>query len=380
MKLKPKITIADHFSDLEDPRIERTKRHQLIDIITISICAVICGADTWVDIESYGRAKYEWLKKFLELPNGIPSHDTIARVFSRLNPEQFQKCFLSWIQSISCLNLGEVIALDGKTLRHSYDRGGDKKAIHMVSAWATSQRLVLGQVKVDKKSNEITAIPALLKVLKLNGSIVTIDAMGCQRSIVKSIVEQGGDYVITLKKNQPSLYARVEELFKQALAQGFSGFKHTAYSTKKESNHGRSEIRHHLILSDIKELIDPENQWEKLHSVGMIESVRIVKGKTTIETRYYISSSPNNAQKFGESVRSHWGIENRLHWVLDVGFREDDCRIRKDNAPQNFAVIRHISLNLLNQEKTSKTGVKNKRLRAGWDDDYLTKILAVSVN
>lgn len=380
MKIKPKITIADHFADLEDPRIERTKRHQLTDIITISICAVICGADTWVDIESYGHSKYEWLKKFLELPNGIPSHDTIARVFYRLKPEQFQKCFLNWIQSISCLNPGEVIAVDGKTLRHSYDRGGDKKAIHMVSAWATSQRLVLGQVKVDKKSNEITAIPALLKVLELNGSIVTIDAMGCQRSIVKLIVEQGGDYVITLKKNQPSLYARVEELFKQAISQGFSGFTHTVYSPKQENNHGRSEIRHHLMLNDIKELIDPDNQWEKLDSIGMIESVRMVKGKTTIEIRYYISSLPNNAQKLGESVRSHWGVENSLHWVLDVGFGEDDCRIRKDNAPQNFAILRHISLNLLNQEKTSKTGAKNKRLRAGWDDEYLTKILAVSVN
>jgi len=341
---------------------------------------VICGADTWVDIESYGRSKYEWLKKILELPNGIPSHDTIARVFSRLKPEQFQKCFLSWIQSISCFNPGEIIAIDGKTLRHSYDRGGAKKAIHMVSAWATSQRLVLGQVKVDKKSNEITAIPALLKVLELNGSIVTIDAMGCQRSIVKSIVELGGDYVITLKNNQPSLYARVEELFKQAMRNKYYGFTHTAYSTKKESNHGRLEIRHHLMLSNIKELVDPENKWENLQSIGMIESVRIVKGKTTIETRYYISSLPNNAQRFGESVRSHWGIENSLHWVLDVGFREDDCRIRKDNAPQNFAILRHISLNLLNQEKTSKTGAKNKRLRAGWDDDYLTKILATSVN
>ena len=196
------------------------------------------------------------MKKFLELPNGIPTHDTIARVFSRLKPEQFQKSFLSWIQSISCFNPGEAIAIDGKTLHHSYDRGGDKKAIQMVSAWATSQRLVLGQVKVDKKSNEITAIPALLKVLELNGSIVTIDAMGCQRSIVKSIIEQKGDYAITLKKNQPSLYARVEELFKQAIRQGFSGFTHTAYSTQEENNHGRSEIRHHLMLSDIKELID----------------------------------------------------------------------------------------------------------------------------
>jgi predicted transposase YbfD/YdcC len=210
--------------------------------------------------------------------------------------------------------------------------------------------------------------------------MVTIDAIGCQKLIVKSIVEQGGDYVITLKKNQPSLYARVEELFKQAIRQGFSGFTHTAYSTSKENNHGRSEIRNHLMLSEIKELIDPDNKWDKLHSIGLVESVRIVKGKTTIETRYYISSLPNNAQKLGESVRSHWGIENSLHWVLDVGFREDDCRIIKDNAPQKIAMLRHISLNLLNQEKTSKTGAKNKRLRAWWDDEYLTNILAVSVN
>ena len=287
---------------------------------------------------------------------------------------------MSWIQSISCFNPGEVIAIDGKTLRHSYARGGDKKAIHMVSAWATSQRLVLGQVKVDKKSNEITAIPALLKVLELNGSIVTIDALGCQRSIVKSIVEQEGDYIITLKKNQLSLSARVEELFKQAIRQGFSGFTHTAYSTNKESNHGRSEIRHHLMLSDIKELIDPDNQWEKLHSIGLIESVKIVKEKTTLETCYYLVVYQMMLSHLGESVRSHWGFENSLHWVLDVGFREDNCRIRKDNAPQNFAILRHISLNLLNQEKTSKTGTKNKRLRAGWDDDYLTKILAITVN
>lgn len=375
MKLKPKITIADYFGEMDDPRVERTKQHKLIDLITIAICAVICGADTWVDIEAYGRAKYSWLKEFLELPNGIPSHDTFSRVFARLNPEQFQQCFLNWIKSISKITSGQVIAIDGKTLRHSYDKGADKGAIHMVSAWATAQRLVLGQVKVDDKSNEITAIPELLKVLDLNGCIVTIDAMGCQKEIVKLIVSQGGNYVITLKKNQSSLYKRVEELFKQAIKNSFEGFTHSCYQTKEHS-HGRDEIRNYLMLSNISDQIDPTSKWEKLQSIGMVESVRTVNGKTTVETRYYISSLPNNAKRLGQSVRSHWGIENPLHWVLDVAFCEDDCRIRKDNAPQNFAVLRHIALNLLNQEKTLKTGIKNKRLQAGWDNEYLAKVIA----
>lgn len=375
MKLKPKITIADHFAQMEDPRVERTKQHKLIDIITIAICAVICGSDTWIDIETYGRAKYSWFLQFLELPNGIPSHDTFSRVFARLNPEQFQQCFLKWIKSISNITSGEVVAIDGKTLRHSYDKGADKKAIHMVSAWATSQRLVLGQVKVNDKSNEITAIPELIKVLELNGCIVTIDAMGCQKEIVKLIAKQGADYVITLKKNQNTLYERVEKLFKQAIKGGFSGFTHSCYHTK-EYSHGREEIRHYLMLSDILEQIDPQEKWDSLQSIGMVESVRTVDGKTTVETRYYISSLPNNAQVFGESVRNHWRIENSLHWVLDVAFREDDCRIRKDNAPQNFAVLRHIASSLLNQENTLKTGIKNKRLKAGWDNEYLAKVLA----
>lgn len=374
MKLKPKVTIADYFGEMDDPRVERTKQHKLIDIITIAICAVICGADTWVDIETYGRAKYLWLKEFLELPNGIPSHDTFSRVFARLNPEQFQQCFINWIKSISNITSGQVIAIDGKTLLHSYDSGADKRAIHMVSG-ATAQRLVLGQVKVDDKSNEITAIPELLKVLELNGCIVTIDAMGCQKEIVKLIISQGGGYVITLKKHQSSLYKQVEELFRQAIKNSFEKFTHSCYQTKEHS-HGREEIRNYLMLSDINDRIDPTSKWDSLQGIGMVESVRTVDGLTTVETRYYISSLTDNAQLLGQSIRSHWGIENPLHWVLDVAFREDDCRIRKDNAPQNFAVLRHIALNLLNQEKTLKTGIKNKRLKGGWDNEYLDKVLA----
>lgn len=376
MKLKPKITIADHFAQMTDPRVERTKQHKLIDIITIAICAVICGADTWVDIESYGLAKFEWLKQFLELPNGIPSHDTFARVFARLEPEQFQQSFLNWMQSISNLMKGEVVAIDGKTLRHSYDTTKDKGAIHMVSAWASANRFVLGQVKVDDKSNEITAIPELLKVLSLNGCIVTIDAMGCQREIVKQIREGGGDYVITLKKNQGGLYERVEALFKEALIKKYQGFTFSSTRTS-EQGHGREETRYCMMLSDIQNKIDPSDKWLDLQSIGRQDSMRVVNGKTTIETRYFISSLPNNAELLADSIRQHWGVENSLHWILDVAFREDDSRIRKDNAPQNFALLRHIASNLLQQDKSVSTGVKNKRLRAGWDNKYLAKLLSV---
>jgi predicted transposase YbfD/YdcC len=374
MKLPPKITILDHFKDLEDKRVERTKRHKLIDIVTIAICAVICGADSWVLMETYGKKKEKWLKQFLELPNGIPSHDTFARVFARIDPQQLQNSFLSWIKSINKITDGEVIAIDGKTLRHSYDKGKDKGAIHMVSAWATTNSLVLGQCKVDEKSNEITAIPELIKVLEIAGCIVTIDAMGCQKQIVKSIVDKSGEYVIALKKNQGNLYKNVEEIFKEAISKGFEGFKYSDYHTK-EDEHGREEIRHYLMLSDIQERIDPGKKWMNLQSVGMVEYIRKVNGKTKVETRYYISSLTDNAKLLGESVRSHWGIENSLHWVLDVALREDDCRIRKDNAPQNFALLRHIAVNAVGKEKSQKLGIKNKQVCAGWDNEYLEKIL-----
>ncbi len=273
MKLKPKTTIADHFSNIDDPRVERTKQHKLIDIITIAICAVICGADSWVAIETYGRAKHQWLQQFLELPNGIPSHDTFARVFARVDPQQFQACFLSWVKSVSKITEGEVIAIDGKTLKLSYDKGAEKGAIHMVSAWATANRLVLGQRQVDQKSNEITAIPELIKILDISGCIVTIDAMGCQKEIVKLITQRQGDYIITLKKNQNNLYKNVENLFREAIATGFQGFNQSEYHTREE-NHGREEIRHYLMLSDIAERIDPNQKWADLKSVGMVERSR----------------------------------------------------------------------------------------------------------
>jgi predicted transposase YbfD/YdcC len=374
MKLPPKITIADHFKDLEDKRVERTKRHKLIDIVTIAICAVICGVDSWVLMEAYGKKKEEWLKQFLELPNGIPSHDTFARVFARIDPQQFQNCFLSWIKSINKITEGEVIAIDGKTLRHSYDKGKEKGAIHMVSAWATNNRLVLGQCKVEEKSNEITAIPELIKVLDIAGCLVTIDAMGCQKNIVESIVEKSGEYIIALKKNQSKLYKNVEAIFKEAIAKGFEGFNHSEFNTK-ENEHGRTEIRHYLMLTDIQEKIDPDKKWRNLQSLGMVEYVREVNEKTKVETRYYISSLTDNAKLLGESVRSHWGIENSLHWILDVALKEDDCRIRKDNAPQNFAVLRHIAVNALGKEKSQKLGIKNKQFCAGWDNEYLEKII-----
>jgi predicted transposase YbfD/YdcC len=374
MKLKPKITIADHFGEMEDPRVEWSIQHKLIDIITIAISSVICGADTWVDIEIYGQSKYEWLKQFLELPNGIPSGDTFSRVFSRLDPKEFQNCFLNWVKSISKLVAKEVVAIDGKTLRHSYDNGGDKKAIHMVSAWATELILVLGQVKVNEKSNEITAIPELLKVLSLRGCIVTIDAMGCQKEIVKQIREGGGDYIITLKKNQGGLYERVEALFKEARIPQYQGFTFSSYRASK-TEHGREETRYCMMLSDVQTQIDFEGKWEDLLSIGRQDSMRVVNGKTTIKTRYFISSLPNNAHLLANSIRQHWGIENSLHWVLDVAFREDDSRIRKDNAPQNFAILRHVANSLLQQNKSVKTGIKNKRLKAGWDNEYLAKVL-----
>lgn len=369
-------SILTHFALLEDPRDPRGKEHLLLDIIGIAICAVLCGAESWTDIEEYGRAKVEWLKTFLALPNGIPSHDTVARVFARLDPEQMQQCFLSWIAAISQLTQGEIIPIDGKTVRGSYDSSSGKGAIHMVSAWASANRLVLGQRKVDEKSNEITAIPQLLAVLSLAGCIVTIDAMGCQREIAAAIIDGGADYVLALKDNQPRLFEDVQWLFEQAESVQFQALEHDV-AQSVDKGHGRIEIRRCWTLSGSElDYLVQKPQWQGLQTVAMVESERRVNGKVSRERRYYLSSLGQDAQVMNAAIRTHWAIENGLHWVLDVSFAEDNCRIRKDHAPQNMSLLRQIALNLLGQDNSTKVGIKAKRKKAGWDNAYLVKILA----
>lgn len=365
------------FSELDDPRKERhSSRHLLIDLLMLTILAVICGADSWVAVERFGHSKEDWLKQFLELPNGIPSHDTIGDFFSRLDPKQLQSCFLKWIQMLFKVSDGEIIAIDGKKLRHSYDTANDRPAIHMVSAWACQNCIVLGQVKTEDKSNEITAIPELLKLLDLKGNIVTIDAMGCQKKIAEQIIEQGGDYVFNLKGNQSTLHADVK-LFIENYVDN-KRLQSTVFDTTEvvTGDHGRIETRRYWVTDDLGWL-DQGKDWAGLKSIGMVEYEQVVKstGEVQIERRCFISSLAAKAEPFSHAVRQHWGIENGLHWCLDVAFDEDNCRVRKEAAPENLAVIRHIAMNLLKQESTAKVGIKNKRLMAGWDNRYLAKLL-----
>ena len=364
------------FQGIKDPRIERHKRHSLEDILFIAICAFICGADKWTEVVEFGLAKEKWFKRFLSLPNGIPSHDTFGRVFSLLSPSEFQTCFMAWIQSIRDVTQGEIIAIDGKTLRRSHDRSNKTAAIHMVSAWACDHGLVLGQLKTEEKSNEITAIPKLLKLLELNNCIVTIDAMGCQKEIAQTIQDQGADYVLALKGNQGALHDDVSLYLNEAINKGElkNAFD---YHESTNADHGRIEIRRYWICNDV-DWLDQHGQWSGLNSIGLAESERHIGDELTIERRYFISSLGNDAQQFGNAVRKHWGIENNLHWVLDVAFREDENRVRKDHAPENMTMLRHIALNLLKQETTLKRGIKTKRLKSGWDESYLFKVLGIA--
>ena len=380
MTPKPLEVIEEHFGQVKDPRKDRTKQHMLVDILVIAICAIICGAEGWVDIELYGNSKLTWLKKFLALPHGIPSHDTFGRVFSMIDAQQFQLAFYEWVLAVNEIIRGQIINIDGKCLRGSDDQKLGKRAIYMVSAWATENEIVLGQRKVDEKSNEITAIPELLKMLAISGCIVTIDAMGTQTNIAKTIVEAHADYILSVKENQGHLFEDISTLFAVDQAQNF---KYASFEYKKtiSKGHGRIDIRECWSTSSpaYLSLIRGVENWIGLHSVSMIINTRSIGDKETKQVRYYISSLPSNAEKILRAVRKHWSIENKLHWVLDVALNEDHSRVRKDQAPENLAVLRHIALNLLKHEKTAKGGIHAKQLQAGWKEDYLLKVLASGV-
>jgi len=376
MRKKPLEAIEAHFSKVSDPRQDRTKDDKLIDIIAIAICAVICGAEGWVDIENFGNSKLTWLKTFLELPKGIPSHDTLGRVFSMIDAQEFQLAFCEWVWAVNDMVQGQIINLDGKQLRGSKDKVLGKRAIYMVSAWAEENELVRGQRKVDEKSNEITAIPALLKMLAISGCIVTIDAIGTQTEIAETIVEGGGDYLLAVKENQGHLFEDIQYLFEVDVAQGFEYAQHS-YAKTVNQGHGRIESRECWATEreEYLSLVRKRQQGKGLKSIVRIVSQRQIGEKIEVQTHYFISSLPAQAKTILKSKRSHWKIENQLHWVLDIAFREDESRVRKDHAAENLAVLRHMALNLLKNEKTAKGGIHAKRLQAGWNNDYLLTIL-----
>lgn len=368
----PEKSIETFFENINDPR-HHNKLHKLIDVLIIAICAVVAGADTYEQIENFGKKRKKWLSRFLQLPHGIPSHDTFGRIFERMNPNEFQNCFMHWIGYVTEQTKGQVIAIDGKTLRRSHDRSNDKKAIHMVSAWASSNQVVLGQLKTREKSNEIKAIPVLLKLLDISGCIITIDAMGTQKKIAGTIIDRSGDYVLALKENQKTFYDEVVLFFDKMEEMKGQGYKFDEHTTV-DSDHGRIETRRYVTTSGIEWFEDQKN-WPGLASIGMVVSTRESQNERSHEKRYYISSLESDAKNFGNAVRKHWGIENSVHWVLDIAFREDESRIRNGSAPENFAAIRHIALNLLRNNKTFKGSVKTKRLNAAMDTQYLEKVV-----
>jgi len=384
MQTHPKLSLIEHFKDLADPRIDRTKEHDLIDVLIIAVCCLLCAGESFNDMEDFGKAKEEWFKGFLKLRHGIPSHDTFNRVFQALDPKQFLECFLRWTQSLREAIPQEVVALDGKALRRAMNKSQTPR--YIVSAWAESNGLVLGQLKVDEKSNEITAVPELLRVLELAGCIVTVDAMGCQKKIAKEIIEADADYVLALKGNQEKVHQEVKSFLDASLEQQKQQRPKGALVPKEaaalkscetvEKDHGRIETRRYY-QSDYLDWFADKDKWEGLRSVGMVESIRQIDGRSTLERRYYLSSLPVEVETFGRAVRGHWGVENKLHWVMDVCFREDQSRARQGYAAENLATLRRLALNLLKQEKTKKRGIRGKQLNASWDHPYLLRLLGV---
>lgn len=375
-------SIVEYFASVPDPRLERSQLHPLASVLVLSLCAVVCGADSFVGSEHFGNARKAWLKTFLDLPNGIPSHDTIGRIFAMLDPKALEEAFRTWVGTVATLTKGEVVAIDGKTLRRSLQKANSTAFVHMVSAWAAGNRMVLGQVKTENKSNEITAIPRLLELLQLKGCLVTIDAIGCQKEIATKIADCEADYMLAVKDNQPTLSAAIAGIFEEALCN--PDFSTAAnHHTTTEKGHGRTEVRRCWTIDINAECGAPFDQWTNLNGMVLVETKRTINSKTSTARRHYITSrSKFPAKSALAASRSHWGLENQLHWVLDVAFREDDCRVRAGHAAENFAVIRHIAVNLLKTVagglNGKKLGVKNKRLLAGWHEGYLLRVLGVT--
>jgi predicted transposase YbfD/YdcC len=368
--------ILRFFMDLPDPRANNSI-HRLHDILVIALCAVICGADGWAEVEVFANAKIAWFSTFLDLKQGIPSHDTFGRVFARLNPDAFERCFVAWTKAIARTDGTRLIAIDGKSIRRSFEHAWDKSGMaHLVSAYIAANHLVFSQVAVEDKSNELDAIPRLLGLLDLEGATVTIDALGCQKEVARQIEEAGGDYVLAVKENQPALHAKVSSLLDEAILDDFEGMRHASHESS-DDNHGRVETRRVWITDEVNHLGSLNEQWPGLSSLAAVESMRqVLAGKASIERRYFISSLKElDAEHMATAVRGHWAVENKLHWQLDVSFREDERRIRKDHGPENYSRLCRIALNLLKQDRSVKIGIHGKRLKAGWDEAYLLRLL-----